>query len=138
MHIGYAIAVAVLDKQVLAQQFSPSRLVSEDVWDLLARVTANHRTDFDDAGPIGRGQTEVRVTLRTGKQLSGSQFASRSAMRPLASEEIVQKFRALTAGVVDSARQRAIVERFATLEECVDLGDLRSLLADPVGSVFEL
>jgi len=123
---------------VLTQQFSPSRLDSDDVWDLLARVTANHRTEFDVSGPMGRGQTEVRVTLRTGKQLGGSRFASRSAIQPLGSEEIVQKFRALTAGVIDSARQGAIVERFATLEECVDLGDLRSLLADPVNSVFEL
>jgi aconitate decarboxylase len=59
-------------------------------------------------------------------------------MQPLGNEEIVQKFRALTAGVVDSARQDAIIDRFATLEECADLTDLRSLLADPVGSVFEL
>jgi hypothetical protein len=59
-------------------------------------------------------------------------------MKPLGNEEIVQKFRALTARVVDPARQGAIVDRFATLEECVDLTDLRSLLADPVSSVFEL
>jgi aconitate decarboxylase len=138
MHIGYAIAVAILDRQVLAQQFSPSRIDSDDVWDLLARVTANHRAEFDASGPIGRGQTEVRVTLRAGEQLSGSQFASRSAMRPLRNEEIVEKFRALlTVGVIDSVRQVEIIERIATLEECADLADLRALLADPVGSVFE-
>jgi aconitate decarboxylase len=138
MHIGYAAAVAILDRQVLAQQFSPARLDADDVWDLLAKVTANHRREFDDAGPIGRGQTEVRVTLGAGKQLSGSQFAARSAMRPLENEEIVQKFMALTTGVIDSTRQGAIVERFATLDKCVDLTDLRWLLADPVASVFEI
>jgi len=138
MHIGYTVAVAILDRQVLAQQFSPSRLESDDVWNLLARVTANHRSEFDAAGPIGRGQTEVRVSLGTGKQLSGSQFASRSAMRPLGNEEIVQKFRALTADVITSVRQGMIIDLFATLDECVDLNDLESLLADPVLSVFEL
>lgn len=138
MHIGYAAAVAILDRQVLAQQFSPSRIDSDDVWDLLARVTANHRPEFDESGPIGRGQTEVRVTLISGKQFNGSQFASRSAMRSLGNEEIVQKFKALTVGVVDSTRQGAIVDRIAALDVCVDLADLRSLLTDPVGSVFEL
>jgi aconitate decarboxylase len=138
MHIGYAAAVAILDRQVLAQQFSPSRLDADDVWDLLARVTANHRAEFDTAGPIGRGQTEVRVDLRKGGQLSGSQFAARSALAPLAREEILRKFWALTAGIVDPARQGAIVNSFATLDHSVDLTDLRSLLADPVGSVFEL
>jgi hypothetical protein len=58
-------------------------------------------------------------------------------MRPLGNEEIVQKFKALTAGVVDSARQGAIIDRIAALDECVDLADLRSLLSDPVGSFFE-
>jgi 2-methylcitrate dehydratase PrpD len=137
MHIGYAMAVAILDGQVLAQQFSPWRIDSDDVWDLLARVTANHRVEFDASGPVGRGQTEVRVTLRDGEQLSGRQFASRSAMRPLRNEEIVLKFSALTIGVIDSARQDAIIDRIATLEECADLADLTALLVDPVGSVFE-
>ena len=59
-------------------------------------------------------------------------------MRPLENEEIVQKFWALTTGVIDSTRQGAIVERFATLDKCVDLTDLRLLLADPVASVFEI
>jgi 2-methylcitrate dehydratase PrpD len=138
MHIGYAAAVAILDRHVLAQQFSPSRLDADDVWDLLAKVTANHRSEFDVAGPIGRGQTEVRVTLASGQELNGSQFAARSAMRPLENEEIVEKFRALTVGLIDSKRQGAIVDRFATLDKCVDLTDLRSLLADPVASVFEI
>jgi aconitate decarboxylase len=138
MHIGYAAAVAILDGQVLAQQFSPSRLDADDVWDLLVRVTANHRAEFDTAGPIGRGQTEVRVDLRTGGRLSGSQFAARSALQPMASDEIVGKFRALTSGIVDPERQGAIVRSMATLDASVDLNELRSLLADPVGSVFEL
>lgn len=137
MHIGYAAAVAILDRQVLAQQFSPSRIDSDDVWDLLARVKANHRAEFDLAGPIGRGQTEVRVTLRTGKLLSGSQFASRSAIDPLANEEIIEKFLALTAPVVDPDRQHAIIGCIATFEECTDLTELRSLLSDPAISVFE-
>ena len=44
---------------------------------------------------------------------------------------------ALTAPVVESERQKAIVGRIVTLEECTDLAELRSLIADPVGSVFE-
>jgi 2-methylcitrate dehydratase PrpD len=136
MHIGYVVAVAILDQQVLAQQFSPARIDADDVWDLLARVTANHRAEYDEAGPIGRGQTEVRILLMSGEKLRGEQFASRSAMQPLSNEEIVSKFRSLTAGVVDAARQNGIVARLVSLDECDDLADVRSLLADPVGSAF--
>jgi hypothetical protein len=56
----------------------------------------------------------------------------------MASDEIVGKFRALTSGIVDPERQGAIVRSMATLDASVDLNELRSLLADPVGSVFEL
>jgi 2-methylcitrate dehydratase PrpD len=67
MHVGYAIAVAVHDGQVLAQQFAPARIDRDDVWNLMSRITAHHRREYDTLGAIGRGQTEVRVTLATGK-----------------------------------------------------------------------
>jgi 2-methylcitrate dehydratase PrpD len=130
-------AVAVLDRQVLAQQFSPRRLDSDDVWDLLPRVTARHRLEYDTAGPIGRGQTEVRIALTGGRQLQGSQFAARSAIEPLSREEIVEKFTSLTVGIVEAPRQHAIVDLVTNFEQCPDLIEIRDLLAGSVGSPFD-
>jgi aconitate decarboxylase len=138
MHIGYAVAVALLDRQVLAQQFAPSRIDSDDVWDLLAKVTARHRPDFDDAGPIGRGQTQVRVTLGAGEALTARQFASRSAMSPLSNDDIARKFKAVTSGVIDTARRDAIVDCVTALDGLDRVADVTALLADPVRSPFEL
>jgi aconitate decarboxylase len=138
MHIGYAVAVALLDRQVLARQFAPDRINSDDIWNLLPKVTATHRPDFDTAGPIGRGQTEVRVTLSNRKELADQRFASQSAMSPMSNDNIVRKFRALTCGVIDVERQDAIVDQVTALDGLDDLAGLTALLADPVCSPFEL
>jgi 2-methylcitrate dehydratase PrpD len=137
MHIGYVIAVAIIDQQVLAQQFSPERVDSDDVWNLLGKITALHRPEFDEAGALGRGQTEVRIVLNNAETISRSQFAARSALEPMSNSEVVEKFLALTAPVIDIVRQQAIVDCVARLEAHAELHDLRSLLAGPALSPFE-
>jgi 2-methylcitrate dehydratase PrpD len=138
MHIGYAVAIAILDRQVLAQQFAPSRIDSDEVWELLPKVTAHHRSEFDEAGPVGRGQTQVRVTLTSGEQLQAQQFASRAAISPLSNDDIIDKFRALTTGITDTTRQTALVDLATTLDRRDNLSELTTILADPVRSPFEL
>jgi aconitate decarboxylase len=137
MNVGYALAVALIDGEALAQQFSPDRIDQDDVWDVVPRVTAHHRAEYDELGSMGRGQTEVRITLRDGSVHSSSQFAARSILEPLTNAAVVDKFRLLTSSSVDGPRQDALISAITHLEQHPDLDAMRNLLAPGVRSPFE-
>jgi len=56
--LNYMVAVALLDGEVLPQQYIPSRIVSDDVQDLLRRVHVS-----EDAGLSGRFPVEMPVRV---------------------------------------------------------------------------
>ena len=136
MNIGYALAVTLLDGAALAAQFSPARIDAEDVWAVIPRVTAHHRAEYDADGATGRGQTEVRVTLRDGRVRSASQYAATSILAPLTGTAVVDKFRRLTDGLIDTDRQSRLIDIVTTLEHQKDLGELDTLLGPAVASPF--
>jgi 2-methylcitrate dehydratase PrpD len=137
MNIAYALAVVLLDGEALAHQFSPSRIDADDVWNVIPRVVAHHRADFDELGPAGRGQTELRLTLNDGTVLSSSQFAARSILEPLSNTAIVEKFRHLTNGLVEPERQDRLIQIVANLDHQTDCTELDVLLRGTVASPFE-
>jgi 2-methylcitrate dehydratase PrpD len=53
-------------------------------------------------------------------------------MHPLTNDEVVEKFRALTEPLIDSARARALERTILNLDECDDVRDLVEPLAGPV------
>ncbi len=136
MNIGYVLAVALLDRAALAQQFSPTRIGADDVWAVIPRITAHHRTEYDEQGSLGRGQTEVRLTMSDGSVLSSSQFAAKSILQPLSGAEVVDKFQHLTDGVVDAARQQGLIDVVTTLDRQPDLAELVELLRPMAISPF--
>jgi 2-methylcitrate dehydratase PrpD len=137
MNVGYALAVALIDGEALVQQFSPTRIDQDDVWEIVPRITAHHRAEYDELGPMGRGQTEVRVTLRDGSVHTSSEFAARSILEPLTNTAVVDKFRDLTADSVDGPRQDALIDAITHLEQQRDLEFMHHLLAPSVRSPFE-
>src|ERR1700675_887923 len=47
MNVAYAVAVALLDGEVLIDQFSEKRINSDDVWDLIDRTKTHHEKAYD-------------------------------------------------------------------------------------------
>ena len=137
MNVGYALAVAVLDGAAMVRQFTPQRIDRDDVWALIPRVKVRHNEEFDKLGPAGRGQSRVRVAFKDGSQLESYRAASRSMEQLLSSEQIVAKFRTLTDGLIDAARQSEILRVVESLEALPDISTLIELLATPVGAAFE-
>jgi aconitate decarboxylase len=137
MNIAYALAVTLLDGGALAQQFSPARIDADDVWAVIPRVTAHHRAEYDAQGAVGRGQTEVRVTMRDGTVHASAQFAARSILEPLTGAAVVEKFRHLTTGVIGADRQDALIEIVTALDGQSDLHELQALLGPVATSPFE-
>src|ERR1700722_9861639 len=48
MNVSYAVAVALLDGDVLVEQFSAKRTNSDDVWNLINRTQTHHQSAYDE------------------------------------------------------------------------------------------
>jgi aconitate decarboxylase len=136
MNIAYVLAVAVIDGAAMAQQFSPERMDRDDVWALIPRIAARHEAEFDTGGREARFRTRLRVTFRDGTRLEASRRAARAVEEPLSNAAIVAKYRTLTAGLVDAARQAAIERSVLALDALADIEELVALLAPEVGAPF--
>jgi 2-methylcitrate dehydratase PrpD len=137
MNVGYALAVAVIDGAAMLRQFAPGRINGDDVWALIPKIVARHEPAFDAAGPLARGMTRMRVLLEDGSILETMRKMPKAIAEPLNTEAVVAKYRTLTDGIVDRARQSAIAEAVLGLDAMNDVRDLIALLAPPVGCAFD-
>ncbi|MFG2122621.1 MmgE/PrpD family protein [Streptomyces sp. NPDC048710] len=138
MFLGYAVAVALLDGHVRPEQFAPSRIDSDDVWELIDRVDATLDDSFDKEGPEARFSTRVRITLRDGREVERLVRQPHGGPDdPLTNEEIADKYRALTARVMDAGRADAVEAAVLGLEDLDDIAALTDLLAAPVRGALD-
>ncbi|GAA0995702.1 MmgE/PrpD family protein [Acrocarpospora macrocephala] len=138
MNIGYATVVALLDGNVLPEQFTPERIDADDVWTLLERTHVHLDETLTDAPMTRRFRTVLRVTLDDGSVLEKSVDAPHgSPLDPVTNDEVVAKFRALMERVIDEPRARAIERAVLALEDLDDLGLLADLLASPVAGALD-
>jgi 2-methylcitrate dehydratase PrpD len=137
MNIGYALAVGVLDGAALIEQYAPSRIDADDVWTLLPRIAAHHNETFDKLGATGRGQTRLEIRFTDGTSLESSQFAAKSVLTPLTNDEVVAKYRQLTARVLDPDHQARVERLVLSLDDLPDLSGLVDALTGPVTSPFD-
>src|SRR5258705_8487083 len=136
MNVAYALAVAILDGAAMVAQFSPERIARDDVWALIPRITAHHDPEFDGQGAAGRGASRVRIHFVDGTVEECVIPVSRGILTPLASGEVVAKFRTLTRGIADPRRVAKIEEHVLDLDRLEDVRELIALLAAPVEPVF--
>jgi aconitate decarboxylase len=137
MNVAYALTVAILDGAALIEQFSPHRINRDDIWALLPKIVAHHNPEYDAPGARSGGRSHLRIKFRDGSSLESDRRSARSFEKPLTNQEIVEKYRALTNGLIDQSRQTEIERKIANLEELGDVRELIDLLAAPVGSAFE-
>jgi aconitate decarboxylase len=135
MNVAYSIAVAIIDGAALIRQFSPERINSDDVWDLIPKITAIHNPDFDREA-IGRGQTRLRVTFADGTVTESYQFAAKSVLSPLTNEEVIAKDQTLLDQVISPGRAEKLQQFLLSIEQQPDLAELRALLVQPARSPF--
>jgi aconitate decarboxylase len=132
MNLAYAVAVTLLDGTALAAQFAPARIDSDEVWRLIARTSVRHDPAFDVRYEDGYN-TSLSITLRSGEVLVAFVEHPRGGiLQPLTNAEIAEKFRTLTAPILDAQRAEAIEAAVLSLEELGDVGELTRLLAPAV------
>jgi 2-methylcitrate dehydratase PrpD len=138
MNIGYATAAALLDGNVLPDQFTPGRLDSDDIWSLIAATTVHLDESLAHADLTEKFRTDVAVTTRDGAVHRARVAVPHGAPTdPVTNDELVAKFHALADRVTSRGRADAIERAALGLEELDDVNDLIDLLAAPVAGALD-
>lgn len=126
--LHYMVAVALLDGQLLPEQYEPDRIGADDVQELLRRVEV--RPDEELSGRFPEEMpVRIRIVLGGGKSVTIEKRDYEGfPTRPMRWETNAEKFDRLAAPRVDAALRAEIRDAVATLEER-SAGDLAGLLA---------
>jgi aconitate decarboxylase len=138
MNVAYAVAVALLDGEVLIDQFSEKRINSDDVWNIIDRTKTHHEKAYDELPVNERLTTRVRVTLKDGSIRDKTVAHPRgTGERVLTNADIVAKYRSLTRSVIPADRQVAIERTVLNLDGLDDISTLTALLTPIVRSALD-
>jgi 2-methylcitrate dehydratase len=128
--LPYLLAVALLDGQVLPEQYLPER-ISEDVQQLLRRVKVHPDAELSRRFP-GEHSARVRLRLRDGSVLEREQHDYEGFhTRPMSWDIVAGKFDRLAAPHLESGPRARIHDAVGDLDS-LQVDELTRLLATPV------
>jgi 2-methylcitrate dehydratase len=114
--LPYLLAVALLDGQVLPDQYRPERIASEDVQDLLHRVEIKPDDSFSERFPQEHS-ARIRLRLRDGQVLEREQRDYEGFhTRPMAWDTVAEKFARLASAHVEDRQRSEIKDAVAALD----------------------
>ena len=138
MNVSYAVAVALLDGDVLVEQFSAKRINSDDVWNLINRTQTHHQSAYDQLPVDERLTTQVRITLSDGSTHAATVAHPRgNGSNALTNPEVREKYRKLTKRAITPDRQTAIENAVLNLDTVDDVSQLTDLLTPVVHSPLD-
>jgi 2-methylcitrate dehydratase PrpD len=138
MNVAYVVAVALLDGDVLVDQFTQDRINRNDVWALIDR-TLTHREPAYDSLPIDdRLTTQVRLTLNDGRTHSAKVVHPRgTGDNSLTNAQIRDKYSKLSHRIISTERQAAIEKAVLDIDTLDDVAQLTALLTPAVQSPLD-
>ncbi len=138
MNVAYVVAVALLDGDVLIDQFSQDRINRDDVWRLIDRTLTHHEPAYDHLPADERLTTQVRLTLNDGSTRAAKVAHPRgTGDRNLTNAEIRDKYAKLTGRTISAERQAAIQKAVLNIETIDDVAQLTALLTPTVRSPLD-
>src|SRR5262249_41411119 len=125
--LPYIIAVAILDDQVMPEQYRSERIERPDVQSLLRKIRALPSADYSRRFP-DEMPCRVTVTLNDGRILTKEKRDYEGFRnRPMSWETVTRKFERLSAPYIDHKLRREIIDAVANLEG-IQAPDLTRLL----------
>jgi 2-methylcitrate dehydratase len=126
--LPYLLAVALLDGQVLPEQFAPERIVQPDVQALLRRVDVRPAADLSARFPAEHA-CRLRLHLAHGARLAAEKSDYEGFVnRPMSWERAHQKFERLATGWAEPGLATELANAVGALDE-LETHDLTALLA---------
>ncbi|HVP79566.1 MAG TPA: MmgE/PrpD family protein [Thermodesulfobacteriota bacterium] len=125
--LPYLVAVALLDGQVMPDQYRPDRIQGEDVQSLLKKVvikpSADYSREFPEEMPC-----RVTLTLRDGQKVEREKHNYEGfRTRPMSWETAVGKFEKLAAPYADRSLCQEIIHAVLHIES-IEVSELAELL----------
>ena len=115
--LPYLLAVALLDGQVLPDQYRPERISADDVQDLLHRVEIKRDDSLSERFPQEHS-ARIRLQLRDGQVLEREQRDYEGFhTRPMEWDTVAEKFDRLACARVEDGRREEIKDAVAALDE---------------------
>jgi 2-methylcitrate dehydratase len=130
--LPYLVAVAILDGQVMSEQYRPDRIRGQDVQTLLRKVTIRPSADYSWRFP---DEMPCRITLMLHdgrKMVKEKSDYEGFHTRPMSWETAVQKFEKLAASYTERSLCQEIISAVSDME-AIQVSDLAKLLADARG-----
>lgn len=126
--LNYIVAVALLDGQVMPEQYLPDRIARGDVQSLMRRITIRPRDDYSRRFP-DEMPCCLTVRLRDGRTLEKEKSDYEGFFtRPASWETVYDKFEKLTAPYADAGLRKQIVDAVAAIDE-IQVSDLATTLS---------
>lgn len=126
--LPYMVAVAVLDNQVMPEQYREERIHRQDVQELLKKVRIRPNKDFTQRFPAEM-PCRVQVSLRDGRTLTAEKHDYEGfSTRPLPWEKAVAKFIHVSSPYVEEPLRNRLIESVRSIET-ISAKTLTDLLA---------
>jgi aconitate decarboxylase len=138
MNVAYAVAVALLDGDVLIDQFTQDRINRDDVWGLIDKTLTHHDKAYDNLPVDEQLTTQVRLTLTDGSTRTATVVHPRgTGDRTLTNADIRDKYAKLTHRIIAADRQAAIEKAVLGIDTLDDVAQLTTLLTPAVHSPLD-
>jgi 2-methylcitrate dehydratase len=125
--LPYIVAVAILDDQVMPEQYLPERIECQDVQTLLRKVIVRPLDEFSRCFPAEM-PSRIQITLNDGQVLTREKRDYEGFLtHPMGWNTITKKFEQLTQARIPPQLQREIEEAVANLN-IIQVRELTSLL----------
>ena len=126
-NLGYLLAVALLDGDVMPAQFTPERMNRSDVQALMKKVSVRPNHEYTDEYPR-RMPAKITVHLQNGKTFEHEiKDYPGLPSHPFSWEDSVEKFDRLVTGRIDGHLSQDIKDAVRSLES-IQVKDLTKLL----------
>jgi 2-methylcitrate dehydratase len=123
------LAVALLDDEVMPQQYQPDRISKDDVQTLLRRVRVRPEEEFTRLFPDEHA-CRLRVQLQDGREFEKEkQDYEGFHTRPMPWDRVVEKFERLSSTYTTSDLRAEIIETVQALER-TDVDRLTEILRE--------
>src|SRR5580704_3607468 len=138
MNVAYAVAVALLDGDVLIDQFRQDRINRDDVWALIDKTLTHHEQAYDHLPIDEQLTTQVRLTFNDGSTHAAKVVHPRgTGDRSLTNTDIRDKYTKLTHRIISAERQAAIEKAVLNIDTLDDIAQLTALLTPTVHSPLD-
>ncbi|NYT24134.1 MmgE/PrpD family protein [Alcaligenaceae bacterium] len=135
MNLFYSLAVVAHDGVAFVEQYDSSRLADPALLSFIDRIEAYADPEIDAMGPAYRHAARVSITMKDGRSIDKEIFNRRgSPENPLAHEDVVKKFRAVTQPAIPADRIEEIIELVRDVDTAKDVSPLLAALALPLKS----